>query len=153
MVSAWCRACRGTGLYAGLGERGGLAVVCKDCRGTGENQIVFRPFTGRQPRTDITQVVAVNPGVTLAPEDTGGGVSYRQWEQDPDSVRELGREAREHYCPAWWYQHAKHALKPEWEECQKTNSFPACPLFTEKEECWERFDLEQAAESQQEAAG
>jgi len=31
-----CSACKGTGLYVGMAEREGAAVVCSRCKGTGK---------------------------------------------------------------------------------------------------------------------
>ena len=141
-ISAQCRGCQGTGVYTGMGERYGMAVVCHTCRGTGEEKIPYVPFTGRQEREDVLRVVSTNPGIALTPDSTQGGVSYQQWLSNPDSVRERGREIREHTCPAWWYQGANHDKYPEWEECIKIGAFSSCPSFAQKEKCWEKFDQE-----------
>ena len=146
-ISAECKQCRGTGLYTGLGEKDGMAVVCSNCRGTGEYWIIYLPFTGQKTRDDVTRVVQTNPGIRITPEITQGGVSYQEWQQDPGSVEQRGREVREHYCPAWWYQSADSNKQPKWTECQKVSSFPKCPLFHRKEECWKRFDQEQLENS------
>jgi len=34
-VNEVCPSCKGTGLYIGMGERDGAAVVCHTCKGTG----------------------------------------------------------------------------------------------------------------------
>ena len=141
-VSAECMECQGTGLKTGIGERGSLAVVCNSCRGSGEKPMTYMPFQGRQTRDDVTRVVQTNPGIVLRPELTQGGVSYQEWQQNPESASKLGREVREYYCPAWWYRTGNPALSPDWEECQGTASYAKCPLFPKKGECWARSDQE-----------
>ena len=144
-VDAQCEACRGSGLYVGIGERDGLAVVCRECRGSGMRPVTYTPFTGLRLRHDVRKVVQNNPGVVLIPELTRGGVGYQEWLERPESAREMGREVREFYCPAWWHLGAGSGLMPQWEECIKFGSFPACPSFEEKERCWERHDAERIA--------
>ena len=73
-----------------------MAVVCSNCRGTGEDQMVYEPFWGRKPRQGVARV---NPGVVITPEVTNGGVSYETWRQNQESVEQTGREVREHFCP------------------------------------------------------
>ena len=34
-----CKSCKGTGLYVGLAERDGAAVVCHTCKGTGKHHV------------------------------------------------------------------------------------------------------------------
>ena len=143
-VETTCSACQGTGLYAGIGEREGLAVVCKQCDGTGCKTLEYEPFTGLKPRDDVLRVLQVNPGIVLRPNDTQGGASYQEWLEHPEAAGELGREARDMYCPAWWYQQANYSMKPEWESCEGVNTFEKCKLFPQMAACWERFDQEQA---------
>ncbi len=47
-----CGACDGTGLYVGMGERDGAAVVCSRCGGTGKqtNKIEYKTFDGKKER-------------------------------------------------------------------------------------------------------
>ena len=146
---AWtqeCKSCQGTGLYVGLGERDGAAVVCKTCQGTGEQTMRFeyRAFEGRRLRKDVTQVYATGSGIVLSPQVTPGGVPYEQWQQHPESVDARGTELREQTCPAWWHQNHQRELQPDWDECKPVLSFPKCPLFPDKAGCWEQFDREQA---------
>ena len=146
-IQANCRDCRGTGLYAGLGERDGIAVRCSRCRGTGQETIVYEPFQGLQKRAGVARVVQANPGVVINPEITQGGVTYEEWLENPASANAPGREVREHYCPSWWFQSADHARMPGWEECniiQGSKSWSDCPLYANKDGCWERFDQDQA---------
>jgi len=57
-VEAECSSCGGTGLYSGMCEGPGVAVICIDCEGTGCEKIKYTPFTGRKLRKDIKTVRA-----------------------------------------------------------------------------------------------
>ncbi len=149
IVKEWkqeCKSCKGTGLYVGMAEgtRGG-AVVCYTCKGTGEQlcHFEFEPFIGRNPSPQVTHVYHVNPGIGV---DNGiivpGGVSKEEWERNPNSVKEPGREMRLHTCPAWWYQAADSEKKPDWDECPGCGTFASCEFFNLKEQCWARWDME-----------
>ena len=140
-----CADCKGIGLYQGMGEREGASVVCKSCRGTGEQHFTkeYEPFAGRRKPVGITQVYQTNPGIMLANDIVPGGVSIEQWLEEPDSPQQAGAEMREHTCPAWWYQGANFSLQPQWSECRKSMKFSDCPSFAKKEKCWERWDREQ----------
>lgn len=140
-----CGACSGTGLYVGMAERDGAAVVCHQCDGTG--RYVFKQsyneFEGRQKRKEIKRVYRTNPGICV--NGTGavpGGVSYKDWVDDPKSVNKPGTEMREHVCPAWWYQGADYKKKPNWKECIGMGTFSSCKSFPNKGECWKRWDKE-----------
>jgi len=47
-VKAECSNCHGTGLYAGFAEGRGQARVCITCRGTGCENIIYKPFNKRR---------------------------------------------------------------------------------------------------------
>lgn len=148
-----CDACKGTGLYVGMGERDGAAVVCSRCKGTGHRHIVikYREFEGRRKRQDVKRVFQANPGICIGVGDGHslndfGGIDYEAW--DNGSSFEIGSENRAFTCPAWFYQSANYDLKPDWNEgevkCACLGSFSSCRHFHEKEKCWSRFDVEQA---------
>ena len=61
-VDVECSACRGTGLYVGMCENDGAAVVCVKCNGTGKVHMSLTPFTGRRKRDGVTRVFETNPG-------------------------------------------------------------------------------------------
>lgn len=48
-----CDACGGTGLYSGMCEAAGQAVVCLDCSGTGCKNISYEPYTGRKRKRGV----------------------------------------------------------------------------------------------------
>ena len=151
--SEQCKACNGSGLYSGRHEATGIAVVCGECKGEGgsERSATYTPLVTRFPRRDIERVFECNPGVELTAESTGG-VEADDWEDDPESTRQAGAEAREQVCPAWWYLWADHQRQPTWPECNSVQKFRDCPLFNEKAECWNRFDRE-AADAPNDGAG
>ena len=138
-----CQSCKGTGLYKGMAERDGYAVVCHRCKGTGKVYFSheYEEFTNRQPSVNIHTVLKTNPGIMVGGADFKfGGMSYDEWaggKPFPD-----GSEMREFTCPAWWYQSADYDKKPEWRGCLVCGSFSSCRHFVKKRKCWERWDKE-----------
>jgi len=147
-----CKSCNGTGLYVGMAERDGAAVVCHTCKGTGCHHFVYEyeDFEGRTKREDVERVYQVNPGIIIGcNENKGlelsdfGGIPYSDWlEGQPFGI---GSENRQFTCPAWWYQSVDYKKTPEW--CYNDygfawGAFSSCPQFTNKGQCWERFDKE-----------
>ena len=147
MIIEWiqeCDVCEGTGLYVGLAEKNGAAVVCNDCEGSGRQHIKreYQEFKGQKHREDITRVFATTAGIVIAPEITQGGVPYEVWKHDPQSVKRPGAELREFSCPAHWAQ-CVGTKRPEWKECVTWGqSFFKCEHFPIKSQCWERLDRE-----------
>jgi hypothetical protein len=142
-----CPDCKGTGLYIGLAERDGSAVVCHKCKGTGCFHYVheYELFTEREERADVKMVVEVNPGICIgAGNDCKltdfGGMSYSDWTEGKPFPK--GSEMRQFTCPAWWYQLANYSKKPDWKECLLCGSFSSCRHFPDKAQCWERWDKE-----------
>jgi hypothetical protein len=75
-----CNACDGTGLYSGIGESKGVAVLCLNCDGTGCDILLYKPFVKRRGRRDI-KTVHVSRGMFVA---TGVGpvsesITYAQF--------------------------------------------------------------------------
>ena len=149
MIIEWvqqCAECKGTGLYVGFAERDGAGVVCQSCKGSGRRQmkVEYKEFTQRLQRTDVTHVYRTNPGIVVdAGKTVSGGVSIREWEADPTSCEQPGKEMRQHTCPAWWYQSADYSKKPDWKECMGVGAFADCRQFPDKASCWQRWDKEQ----------
>lgn len=142
-VKEKCKACKGTGLYVGIGERDGVAVVCYICGGTGceEFEHKYKEFTKRTRRKGIKRVLQVNPGIVASSSPDFGGISYNEWAKGDKFSQ--GSEMRQYTCPAWWYQSADHYRKPDWKACVVTGSFSGCKQFKNKQLCWQRFDREQ----------
>ena len=142
-----CKSCKGTGLYVGMGERDGAAVVCHGCNGTGKYHFKheYEDFEERIKRENIKRVYETNVGIGIG-EAKGkyalpdfGGMDYEDWlNGEPFPLKS---EMRRFVCPAWWYQSADYDKKPNWKECG-WGSFSKCPSFHTKDKCWERWDKE-----------
>ncbi len=79
-VKAKCTSCGGTGLYKGLCEPEGVAVICLDCEGTGARIITFTPYTGRVKREDV-QTVQYSAGkfIAFGAGPVGESLSYQDF--------------------------------------------------------------------------
>jgi len=145
-----CKSCGGTGLYIGMAERDGAAVVCHTCKGTGCHHFVheYEEFQERIPPTKpVVRVYEVNPGVVIGKGsnlslDDFGGMYYSQWKAGMPFSE--GMENRKFTCPTWWYQTADYNKAPNWNECYSClgRRFSRCPYFITKEDCWQRWDEE-----------
>lgn len=119
-VDAVCKSCDGTGLYQGIGERDGAAVVCTRCDGTGcaTIKINFERFTKRKMTDKVKRVYGNGSGYCISCEDvttedgrlfefSKEGVSYEEWLQgkQPGPIKTL-------QCPYQWerqqLQHSDH---------------------------------------------
>lgn len=143
-----CKACEATGLYVGMAERDGAAVVCHNCDGSGRavHRFEYEDFTKRAKRKDVKRVFQTNPGIGIGTGKNGefkledfGGMAYADWLESKPFVD--GMENRRFTCPAWWYQSADYKRKPNWKECEG-GSFSSCSKFCDKAKCWERWDKE-----------
>lgn len=142
-----CTACSGTGLYIGMGERSGAAVVCHNCKGTGCHHFkhTYDPFTERFETYTVKRVYQSNPGICIG-EGNGhtlesfGGLNFEDWKAGAEFTP--GTENRKSTCPAWWYQGVDYDKKPKWDGCRGCGAFSGCKNFPEKETCWERWDKE-----------
>ena len=147
-----CSECGGTGLYSGMGEKKGVAVICRNCAGTGKYHFTYSyiEFTERVIKKNIMHVYEFNPGLSIGKGtmangepvtyDDFGGMPYKDWVKGKPFPKKS--EMRKFSCPAWWYQCVNHKLKPEWEVCPGFGWFSDCKHFVDKEKCWERFDRE-----------
>jgi glutamine amidotransferase-like uncharacterized protein len=57
-VKAECRDCGASGVYCGMAESKGTAVVCLTCGGSGCVDMKYTPFTQRKIRQNIETVFA-----------------------------------------------------------------------------------------------
>lgn len=148
-INARCESCGGTGLYVGMAERDGAAVVCSSCKGSGCRVLEYEPFVCRAQREGVTRVFAANPGIVIGGPDLEqfGGVAHDEWAGGKPFG--IGTEDRAHTCPRWFYQSANTKMLPEWENCWESlgRSFSHCPYFDEKSKCWRRFDEENGRKS------
>ena len=78
-VKTQCASCSGTGLYCGIAEPEGVAVVCLTCHGTGCREISYTPFTTRQRRDDVRTVQLSRGSFILSWGPTGRSITYEQF--------------------------------------------------------------------------
>jgi hypothetical protein len=150
-----CKKCNGTGLYVGMAERDGAAVVCNNCHGTGCYEYEYEKFTKRIERAKIKRVYEANPGITIGSENNHrledfGGMSYDEWKKGKKF--KPGMENRKYTCPAWWYNVVNYIKRPKWKECYNSpgSLFSQCKFFPSKDKCWKRYDAEKDLEKEDE---
>ena len=152
---AQCSSCEGTGLYQGMGERNGAAVICCNCDGTGKVQIKnsFKIFTEKRKKIGVKRVYVTGCGYCIGAEDvtepkTGrvihfsqAGVAYRDWVngEKPLPIKDL-------HCP---YMHTNQNLqskdvnglyKTRCRDALTYSMISECKLFCDKEKCWEIYE-------------
>lgn len=148
-----CPHCGGTGIYAGMGEGDGTAVICYYCKGTGayEYSYSYKDFTGRKERDGVKRVYLKGMGYKLGLGKinfTGGGeidmdkegVSYSEFldGKKPTHIKKLG-------CPMLADQGACHDIKGFTDECERLHGgwvgyIANCKYRNNKDKCWERFE-------------
>ena len=109
-INEKCKSCNGTGLYIGMAERDGAAVVCHTCKGTGCHHFVYdyEDFVKREYRHKVKRVYQTNVGICIGEEkgkcrlEDFGGMPYEEWWIGKNF--EVGMEDRKYSCPAWWFQ-------------------------------------------------
>lgn len=79
-VDAECSSCSGTGLYCGMCEAKGTAVICCKCGGTGCEKISFTPFSRRKGKQGINTVSWSGGTFILSAGAVGNAISYREFE-------------------------------------------------------------------------
>ena len=146
---AKCKSCKGTGLFAGMAEHDGMAVVCYKCKGAGTVHHVIRwddPPRVPPTRDDVAWVIEKSAGIGTGINDelplgSFGGMSYQDWREGKPFVR--GMEMRAYACPAIWYQGTPTSVTMKWDECV-IGAFQKCSEFANMADCWARYDKEQA---------
>lgn len=78
-VRAKCDSCGGTGLYSGMCEGEGNAVVCLGCAGTGGMMIRYEPFVDRKGRRDIETVILGRATRSILEASVGKTIPYKEW--------------------------------------------------------------------------
>ena len=146
-----CPECGGSGVYIGMAERDGAAVVCWKCDGSGKfnYRYQYKEFNGKVKRNDVKRVY-LKTGYCVAPKkisfDEIGeidlskeGVSYEEFQQGklPTPIERL-------QCPMCQDQGACHAIKGFTDRCNELNGeylciLSSCNYRNNKAECWERF--------------
>lgn len=145
-VETQCGSCNGTGLYSGMGERGGLAVVCRTCKGSAKSEVTYQPFTGRKPpRQGVTHVISSNPGVFLNAEiAASSAMTVHEW-LSGKQFTDKQTQFRSFQCP---HQYTQNTVGANIEgyvpalHCAKNyvNTFTLCPEYERKHLCWAEFD-------------
>lgn len=79
VVKAECNSCDGTGLYQGMCEPEGVAVVCLGCKGTGCEEIAYKPFKKRKPKRGVKRVYLSPSRMILAAGPRGDGITYAEF--------------------------------------------------------------------------
>lgn len=140
-ADAQCGACEGTGLYVGMAERDGTAVVCYRCHGTGQVLVEWIPFQGRQPvPRDVTRVhVARGYGLSSRHPKCQGGLPVAEWAPGAHvPADELL------YCP-YLYTHQEWCAHPVRDGVRGSaplragDVISACRYWSTKAECWAQF--------------
>ncbi len=148
-----CKACEGTGLYVGVCERDGAAVICRECNGTGKYRYVFEygEFTGRKRKEGVTRVYRDGYGYVISPGKVNfkgigmvdmdkEGVSYEEFEKGtmPGHIKKLA-------CPLLADQCACYSIPGFVKECERLHGgyigrIDNCSYWDNRDECWKRFD-------------
>lgn len=153
-----CQSYKGTGVYVGMAERDGAAVVCHTCKGTGAYNYKFEyeDFTGLKQRNDVSRVFKQSYGFVIAPRKlefknigeidmTEEGVSYKDFQNGamPKHVKKLA-------CPMQADQSSCHNIKGFVNECERLDGdmllgrmLTQCKNKQNKLDCWKRFELAQ----------
>jgi len=82
VVKAACASCGATGLYCGMCEPVGTAVICVDCGGTGCEEISYRPYEGRKRKHGVS-IISHSRGSFIATGvgAVGNSMTYAQFEK------------------------------------------------------------------------
>jgi len=134
-----CDRCEGTGIYRGMGERDGLAVQCRTCKGSGKLKIEqeIKEFKERKIVAGVKKVIEYNPGYTLGSK-VEGGMPYQDWLEGKFFKR--GMELRVFTCPRQWFNVLNREFSPKWMECEMCNCYQECKHYKDKESCWKYYD-------------
>ena len=99
-----CTKCNGTGLYIGMAERGGAAVICYHCNGTGKEHIhkEYVKFTERKDNPNVSRVYKTGGTFCISAKDcvtnegkvikfSQYGCTYEEWKNgvEPKPIRDL----------------------------------------------------------------
>lgn len=68
-IEIQCPSCEGYGIYQGMSERDGSAVVCSSCKGTGKTIYRYREFTGRKVKENVKRIFKTSCGYVHSAND------------------------------------------------------------------------------------
>lgn len=151
-----CGSCTGSGLYSGMAEKDGCAVVCTSCHGTGRcvSKMTFMKFNGRRDKKGIKRVFQSACGYGISADDvtrqedgkvikfSKAGCTYSEWKAGgiPKPIEDL-------HCPYLHSgqrmqssSHKAHALYES--NCRQNMSFSwitDCKMYPCKEKCWKKY--------------
>ena len=151
-----CPSCNGTGLYGGMGEGKGAAVICNNCDGTGAfmYSYSYTIFKNRKIKKDVKRVYLSGLGYKIGlgkinfSNDIGEidmdkeGISYKEFlnGKKPKHIKKLG-------CPMLADQAKCHSIKGFTDECNRLNGkwismIPSCKEYKQPNilYCWDRFE-------------
>ncbi len=137
-----CQSCGGTGLYVGMAEHDGAAVICTKCDGIGcySYKFDYEDFVEKKERGDVIRVFKTGAGYVHSAKDVSGiefskgGVSYAQWLNgvQPGPMKEL-------YCPKQWTCQSWNSETCD-EHIHAGGYISDCPYRSEMAKCWEEYD-------------
>lgn len=144
-VAIACKACDATGLYVGMAERDGTAVVCCRCHGTGHDTFTYTPFTERQAPPSTVARVHVARGYALSNQHPGcqGGTPITEWK--PGQVVPADEQL---YCPYLYTNQDWCAQRPGQHHDSPLGAgdwISDCPFWSEKAECWRAYHADPTA--------
>mgnify|MGYP001157472096 FL=1 len=138
-----CPKCGGTGLYQGICERDGAAVVCYACKGSGAVTFSYNEFTGRKRRNNVRRVYESGGGYVISAEDktldngetirfSQFGCGYEEWLAGcpPLPIKDL-------YCPNLL---CHDNLVEGCEDCRVGSYIYECPHYANRAACWEQYE-------------
>ncbi len=144
-----CTSCGGTGLYKGMAEGLGAAVVCTTCNGTGFMHVEynFKEVQDRKLREDVTRVYKTAGGYGIRADDfvtdagktihfSQAGATYKDWLNG-----KLLAPLKDLHCPLMHYEQG--TSEGEWlkeygpcrSKLQLGNLISRCS-DKNREECW-----------------
>lgn len=81
-VKAACHSCSATGLYSGMCEGPGRAVICLTCGGTGCEEIEYKPYEGRRRKNGVQTIQRSQGRFVFGPMGGAGrDMTYREFEE------------------------------------------------------------------------
>jgi len=147
-ITIECKSCSGTGLYQGMGERDGAAVVCSNCNGTGHVEFSYNDFTGKKVLEGVTRVYQKGFGYCIGTKDiitdkgdlirfSKFGCTYEEWlnGKTPRHIEDL-------QCP---YLCDNRGMGNEpCSRCQEGlpgfGTITSCTFYSDKAKCWKEYN-------------
>ena len=141
-----CHSCHGTGVYRGMGEGDGAAVVCITCKGTGKEEVRhrFQEFTGRKINPDVRRVYRTGAGIKLQAELVARGSLLRGVAKGP-GIRQRQRKGNPGIRmprPVVSRPGQNLGNRTEMDGMRQRPILPEMPELRTKGKCWERWDQE-----------